>query len=93
MIPPLQSLRLRSIERWLRDQTAVTDLPGRALDLDEQMMEAFEAGEDSLKESMMAAKTWGTAEGLEQFPVERLRIWNDVVGEFLPFIAEHGEPR
>jgi len=85
MIPPLQPLRLRSIERWLNDQpNPPNDLQGRALELDEQMIEAFEAKEDALKESMMADKTWGTAEGMQSFPAARLTLWSETVAEFLP---------
>lgn len=85
MIPPLQPLRLRSIERWLRDQpNPPSDLHSRALELDEVMIEAFEAKEDSLKESMMANKTWGTAEGMQMFPAARIALWSEVVTEFMP---------
>lgn len=89
MIPPLQPLRLRSITRWLKDQpNPPSDLESRALELDEVMIEAFEAKEDSLKESMMRAGTWGTAEGLTSFPTQRLSLWSETVSEFLPPISE-----
>jgi hypothetical protein len=48
------------------------------------MIEAFETREDSLKESMMKAGTWGTAKGMEEFPMARLTLWQEVVAEFLP---------
>jgi hypothetical protein len=84
MIPPLQPLRLRSIERWLHEQPhQPTNIQERALAIDELMVQAFEDKEDSLKESMMAAKTWGTAEGLTEFPTKRLLLWSETVGQFL----------
>lgn len=89
MIPPLQAMRLRSISRWMQDsnpqaQLSAEALASRAESLDEQMIEAFETREDSLKDSMMKAGTWGTAEGLKQFPMDRLTLWQQVVSEFLP---------
>lgn len=32
----------------------------------------------------MKAGTWGTAEGLQQFPMARLTLWQEVTAEFLP---------
>ena len=52
------------------------------------MIEAFETREDSLKDAMMKAGTWGTAEGLQSFPMQRLLLWQKVVAEFLPLIDE-----
>jgi len=86
MIPPLQDVRLRSISRWLKDQSPTPQteaLDRRARELDEQMVEAFEAKEDSLKASMMTAGTWGTEEGMAQFPTDRMTAWAEVVAEFL----------
>lgn len=91
MIPPLQAMRLRSISRWLSDQSpklSPEELSSRAELLDEQMVETFEAREDSLKESMMKAGTWGTAKGLEQFPMQRLTLWQEVTDEFLPTTSD-----
>lgn len=89
MIPPLQAMRLRSISRWLQDQAPKhqpppEELASRAESLDELMIEAFEAREDSLKATMMQAGTWGTAKGLQEFPMARLTLWQEVVAEFLP---------
>lgn len=89
MIPPLQAKRLRSISRWLQDSDSSAtkqpeELASRAESLDEQMIEAFESLEDSLKDSMMKAGTWGTAKGMEQFPMARLTLWQQVTAEFLP---------
>lgn len=89
MIPPLQPMRLRSISRWLQDSDpSATKQPealaSRAESLDEQMIEAFESREDSLKDSMMKAGTWGTGEGIQSFPMARLTLWQEVVAEFLP---------
>ena len=87
MIPPLQPLRLRSIVRWLQGQTPTppsAELDSRALDLDEQMIQVFEDREDAIKAQMMRDKTWGTAEGMQSFPRERLTLWSDVAAEFLP---------
>ena len=91
MIPPLKAMRLRSIKTWLNGQSPSPSpeaLGSRAESLDEQMIEAFESREDSLKDSMMKAGTWGTAKGLEQFPMGRLTIWQEVVAEFLPPISD-----
>ena len=93
MIPPLQQVRLRSIRRWLKDsdpQAATLSseaLESRALALDETMLEAFESQEDELKAKMMRDKTWGTSEGLTQFPTDRLTLWSEVTSEFLPTSA------
>ena len=59
-------------------------LNSRALELDEQMIQAFEDREDALKAQMMRDKTWGTGEGMQSFPRERLMLWSDVAAEFLP---------
>ena len=91
MIPLLQAMRLRSISRWLSDQSpklSPEELSNRAELLDEQMVETFEAREDSLKESMMKAGTWGAAKGLEQFPMQRLTLWQEVTDEFLPTTSD-----
>lgn len=91
MIPPLQAMRLRSISRWLTDQSPKPSpeaLPSRAASLDDLMIEAFETQEDSLKDSMMKAGTWGTAAGMQSFPMDRLTLWQEVVGEFLPPITD-----
>lgn len=93
MIPPLQSMRLRSISRWMQDSdpsaTAQPEaLASRAASLDEQMIQAFEDREDSLRDSMMKAGTWGTAKGIEEFPMDRLLLWQEVVNEFLPPITD-----
>lgn len=87
MIPPLKEIRLRSISRWLTDQsppTPAAEVPSRAESLDEQMLEAFEARTDSLMTAMMQAGTWGTQEGLQSFQTERLTMWQETVAEFLP---------
>ena len=84
MVPPLKPLRLRSIERWLKDQACPPpDQRARALELDEQMIEAFEAKEDAAKASMMAAGTWGTAEGMQSFPAARMALWGETVADYL----------
>jgi hypothetical protein len=92
MIPPLQPIRLRSISRWMQDHQPTQfaelsrsgDLERRVSELDAQMVEAFETREDSLKDSMMKSGTWGTAEGLASFPLERMELWQETVAEFLP---------
>lgn len=89
MIPPLPQVRHRSINRWLMDHPQTPPLSGEeleahVLDLDEQMMEAFSTQEDSFKESMIKRKTWGTAEGMIEFPTARMNLWATVVDDFLP---------
>jgi hypothetical protein len=87
MIPPLPEVRLRSITRWLKDNQPTLpseELSSRATAMDEQMIEAFETREGALKAQMMREQTWGTGEGMQSFPAERLTMWSDVVSEFLP---------
>ncbi len=48
------------------------------------MIEAFDAMESAVMDRMMKAGTWGTAEGIQSFPLERLTLWQEVVAEFLP---------
>jgi len=97
MIPPLQQVRLRSIQQWLKDSDpqAATLPPAalehRALELDEQMMETFEGREDQLKDKMMRDGTWGTEAGLTDFPMQRLQLWQEVTAEFLPTTALQSE--
>ena len=94
MIPPLQPIRLRSIARWMQDQqpqqfkalSQSGELDSRVLELDAQMIEAFEAKEDSLKDSMMTAGTWGR--DLTRFPTDRLTLWDETVAEFLPLTSD-----
>ena len=90
MIPPIPSIRLRSIQKWLlaNDPQAAT-LPPEALsqrvqEMDAQMIEDFENREDCLREQMMANKTWGTQQGMTQFPTDRMILWQEVTAEFLP---------
>lgn len=91
MIPPLKDLRLRSISRWLKDQhpkLSDAERSSRAEALDEQMIEAFEDREDSLKAQRMKDRRWGTEESLTQFPLERMELWQDVCQEFLPVTSD-----
>lgn len=94
MIPPLQPTRLRTINRYLMDARALpagSPLDGqspRALELDEQMMEAFSDNEDRLKEQMMRSRTWGTAEGIPEFQTARMDLWRQTVEQFLPPLPE-----
>ena len=88
MIPPLPEVRRKTISRWLKDKgqsspSSPEALDSRVSDLDEAMMEAFSSREDSLTETMMKAKTWGTAEGMRTFPTDRMTLWSEVVSEFL----------
>lgn len=91
MIPPLQSTRLRSIVRWLKEARDAPSAPevleARALEIDEQMIEDFEAMEDALKASLMAKGTWGTEEGLRTFQTGRLSMWQETVAERLPLVG------
>lgn len=91
MIPPAPEIRLRSIKRWLTDKTPpakAEQLDSLSLDLDEQMMESFEAEEDALRDQMMRAKTWGTAAGMQSFPTDRMQLWQQTCQQFLPPITE-----
>ena len=56
--------------------------------LDSQMTQAFEASEEALMESMMAAGTWGHPEPMRQFETQRLELWASVVDEFLPVTSD-----
>lgn len=90
MIPPMKGLRLRSINRWLKEnREGFASLPQEerdriATDLDEQMIEAFEAQDDALMDRLMKANLWGTEEGLRQYRTERMELWQEVCAEFLP---------
>lgn len=90
MIPPSQPIRLRSIIRWMQDSDPKAKklppeaLQSRAMEMDDLMIEAFENREDVLKAQMMRDKTWGTEQGLTQFPLDRMTLWQEVVAEFLP---------
>ena len=90
MIPPMKEVRIRSISRWLKDsnQDAATLSPEalsqRAADLDDQMIEAFEASEDALMDRLMKSGQWGTEEGTRQFRTRRMELWQEVCAEFLP---------
>lgn len=89
MIPPLQPLRLRSIDRWLKDQPdPPEDLQARALELDDLMIENLEAKEDAVRERMMRDGRWGTGKGMLTFPAERLALWSETVAEYLPQLDE-----
>lgn len=94
MIPPLQDLRLRSINRWLKDRNPTmfgAERSSRASELDDAMIQAFEDREDSLKAQRMKDRRWGTEESLTRFPLERMEIWQDVCQEFLPFVEDADE--
>lgn len=91
MIPPTQEVRLRSINRWLKDKgrTPQSGEPSpSAQDLDDQMIEAFEAQDDALMDRLMKANLWGTEEGLRQYRTERMELWQEVCAEFLPTSAQ-----
>jgi len=94
MIPPLQEIRLRSIARWVRDSSLpAAPPPSEALEsrvqaLDEAMMQTFEDQEDSLKLRLMKQKVWGTEAGLQQFNLDRMELWQEVVADYLPPISD-----
>lgn len=96
MIPPLQERRLRGISRWLKDSypkeygapSQAEALSARALEIDEQMIEEFEAREDVVRDRMMKEGTWGTGAGMDSFPMERMQIWGEVFEQFLPTPSE-----
>lgn len=90
MIPPTQGLRLRSISRWLKEnREGFASLPQEerdriATDLDEQMIEAFDERDEDLISRLTRAGLWGTEAGLQQFNTDRMMLWQEVCGEFLP---------
>lgn len=90
MIPPLQAVRQRSIQRWMREHDphaaglTTAMLNERANALDEQMLDAFECAEDELMAQMMRDGTWGTEPGMRLLPTKRMEIWQDVVSTALP---------
>lgn len=96
MIPPVQSIRLKSISRYLTDtqpkqygrghQTAV--LKSRATEIDKQMVRDFEVRENKLMEHQMKQGTWGTASGLPSFQTDRMTLWHEVVEQHLPVTTE-----
>ena len=83
MTPPLKEVRLRSILRWMKEHSPPATQE-RAVELDEQMVEAFEAREQARMEAMMRDRTWGTDAGLRSFQTERLTMWSELLEEFLP---------
>ena len=90
MIPPMQDLRLRSINRWLKDsRPELATLPPEerskiATDMDEQMIEAFDEQDEALIAHLSKAGLWGTEAGLQKYTTDRMVIWQDVCSEFLP---------
>lgn len=97
MIPPMKEVRIRSINRWLKDsnQDAAMLQPEalsqRATDLDDQMIEAFEAREEGVIERLTKAGQWGTEDGIRQFRTERMEIWQETCAEFLPTFDQESE--
>jgi hypothetical protein len=95
MIPPLQQARLTSIAAWLKSNPETARLSSaqlrqRARRMDRQMMETFDARERAALEASMVAGKWGTSEGQQAFDLQRLEIWNEIVSETLPAMAERG---
>jgi hypothetical protein len=93
MIPPLQQARLTSIAAWLKSNAetgalSAPQLRQRARRIDRQMMQAFDARESAALEALILAGKWGTSEGQQAFEMQRLEIWNEIVGDAMPAIAE-----
>ncbi len=87
MIPPLRAVRLRSIQRWLADQRPPPPSEERARlasELDDQMIQAFEAKEAELMAVMDKAGTTGTHEAMRTFRMDLLLAWEQVLADFLP---------
>jgi len=87
MIPPLRAVRLRSIQRWLADQRPPPPSEERARlasELDDQMIQAFEAKEAELMQASMNAGTWSTQAGMQTFRMDVLLAWEQVLADFLP---------
>lgn len=85
MIPPLKDMRLRSIMFYLREYRpglTAKELETVAQDWDDAMMEAFDQGEDAIKEELMRSGVWGR--DLTVFPTRLLMLWQQVREEFLP---------
>ncbi len=86
MIPPLPPIRHRSIAIWLQQQPnppSAAALSSRVLEMDAQMIEAFESLENARMEQLMKDGIWGTEKGMSQFPMDRIELWNEVVSDFL----------
>jgi hypothetical protein len=92
MIPPLTPSRVRAIERWLKDGSHAPQDPAAlhqlAETLDEQMLEAFDAGTTQLQESMMRRGHWGTEDALAEYRMGELSLWSEIFETFLPSRAE-----
>lgn len=85
MVPPVQPLRLRSILHWMNAAGEPSEgQTRRAVEIDGQMVEAFQIRQSALIMSMMRDSTWGTQQGLTRFPWARIALWNEVVQDFLP---------
>lgn len=90
MIPPSQSIRLRSITRWMQDNDPQAaslppaELSSRASSMDDQMIETFETLDQEIMDRLMREGTWGTEAGLQQYSLERMEAWQDTVSQHLP---------
>ncbi len=96
MIPPTQDVRLRSISRWLKDSNPKEfkrlsesgELASHAQQLDDAMIEDYQAAEDSLTSRLMQSKEWGTEAGLQKFSSGKLELWQQTVADHLPPISD-----
>lgn len=87
MIPPLPDLRLRSINRWLKERNqkmSDEERSRRASDLDDVMIQEFEELDDALMSRLMKERVWGTEEGLRTYLTERLMNWQEICQQHLP---------
>ena len=88
MIPPLTPLRLRAIERWLKDgDDAPNDLVALrrcAESLDEQMLEEFDARTTQIQEAITRRGHWGTEEAINEYRMAELAIWGEIFETYLP---------
>lgn len=93
MIPPLPQVRQRSIRRWLTDYSGTgktlrpEEIEQRVADLDEQMVEAFDAEADAALQKAASSSSWGTPEATAQQRQRELEIWQSIVEDFLPTTA------
>jgi hypothetical protein len=90
MIPPTQAIRLRSITRWIKDNSPeLAKLPQKeleqiVLDKDQAMTDLYEEQRDELKTALMKQKVWGTEEGLQTFNLQTMELWQEIVSDALP---------
>lgn len=96
MIPPVQQIRLRSIQTWLKNQPdpetgsplSSEALSRKAKMLDEQMIQEFDTRTSLVLDKMAQTKEWGSEAATQAYRTRELEIWQEIVSESLPATTE-----